>query len=74
MFLAPVYAPRELMTGWARAAAGVNPITLLLETGRGLLADQAAHLALCLGALVVAIAALTAWALRGLSRAQVASA
>ena len=39
-FLAPVYAPRELMTGWVGAVADVNPVSALYEAGRALLAGD----------------------------------
>ena len=34
LFLAPVYVPLDLLTGWVHAAASVNPITRFLEAGR----------------------------------------
>ena len=45
LFLAPVWVPYDLLTGWVQAAASVNPITLLIDTDRGFLdgdADQGA--------------------------------
>jgi ABC-2 type transport system permease protein len=74
MFLAPVYTPRHLMTGWVRTVADYNPVTLLLETGRSLLAGEAGRVALSAGVLVAAIAALAAWALHALCRAEIESA
>ena len=40
LFLAPVWVPYDLLTGWVQAAASFNPITLVLETGRGFLAGD----------------------------------
>ena len=37
LFLAPVWVPYDLLTGWVKAAAGFNPLTLVLESGRGFL-------------------------------------
>jgi ABC-2 type transport system permease protein len=37
LFLAPVWLPYDLLTGWVKAAASVNPITLVIETVRGFL-------------------------------------
>ena len=37
IFLAPVWVPYDLLTGWVSAAASVNPITLVIESIRGLL-------------------------------------
>jgi ABC-2 type transport system permease protein len=74
MFLAPVYTPRALMSGWVRTAADYNPVTLLLETGRGLLAGNPARVGLCVAVLGAAIAVLGAWALRALCRADIETA
>ena len=40
LFLAPVWVPYDLLTGWVQAAASVNPVTLVLESGRGFLAGD----------------------------------
>jgi ABC-2 type transport system permease protein len=37
IFLAPVWVPYDLLTGWVSAAASVNPVTLVIESIRGLL-------------------------------------
>ena len=37
LFLAPVWVPYDLLTGWVQAAASVNPMTLVLDTERGFL-------------------------------------
>ena len=37
IFLAPVWVPYDLLTGWVEAAASVNPLTLVVESIRGLL-------------------------------------
>ncbi len=41
LFLAPVYVPLSLLTGWIHAVAKLNPVTAVLEAGRGLLAGVA---------------------------------
>jgi ABC-2 type transport system permease protein len=38
LFLAPVYVPLGLLTGWIHAIASINPLTVLLDAGRGLIA------------------------------------
>ena len=38
LFLAPVYVPLSLLTGWIHAVATVNPLTAVLNGSRGLLA------------------------------------
>ena len=40
LFLAPVWVPFDLLTGWVQAAASFNPVTLMLEAGRGFLSGQ----------------------------------
>ena len=72
LFLAPVYVPLDLLEGWIKAVASVNPTTALLEAARSLIAgtpDQVALAFLAAGGLV---ALFVAWALRGLRRAEAA--
>jgi len=40
LFMAPVYVPQELLAGWVSHVAAVNPMTLILNTNRDLLAGQ----------------------------------
>jgi ABC-2 type transport system permease protein len=69
-FVAPVFVPIELLTGWVHAVATVNPVTALLEAGRGLISGQPelVGLAFGIGASAVLLAAL--WARGGLRRAE----
>ena len=72
LFLAPVYVPRELLTGWVEAVSGFDPATHIMETGRELLAGQPADV---LGALAIAaglVAAMLVFAIRGLRKAEAA--
>ena len=72
LFLAPVYVPRELLTGWVEAVSGFDPATHIMETGRELLAGQPADV---LGALAIAaglVAAMLIFAIRGLRKAETA--
>ena len=72
LFLAPVYVPRELLTGWVEAVSGYDPATHVMETGRELLAGQPADV---LGALAIAaglVAAMLVFAIRGLRKAETA--
>ena len=70
LFLAPVYVPLSLLSGWIHAVAVVNPITFVLAGGRSLLVGspedvlQATAIALGLGA------AFAVWAYRGLRSAE----
>ena len=43
LFFAPVYVPLDLLDGWIHTVATVNPITYLLEAGRGLIAGDPVH-------------------------------
>jgi len=72
LFFAPVYVPLNLLEGWIHGAATVNPLTYLLETGRGFVAGDAPHVA---GAFAIAIALgllFWIWAFRGLRSAEAA--
>jgi ABC-2 type transport system permease protein len=41
LFLAPVFVPLELLDGWIASVAGVNPITALVQAGRGFISGRA---------------------------------
>jgi ABC-2 type transport system permease protein len=69
LFLAPVYVPLDLLQGWIHAVAKVNPYTLILEEGRGLLAGQAGHPSAFLLAFGL-VGLFMVWALRGLRSAE----
>jgi ABC-2 type transport system permease protein len=72
LMVAPVYVPRDLLTGWVGAVADFDPATPIMEAIRDLLAGQPADY---LGALAVALglaAALGVFALRGLRKAETA--
>jgi ABC-2 type transport system permease protein len=74
LFFAPVYVPLELLEGWIETVASLNPITYLLETGRGFVAGDAPHV---LGAFALAIGlgvAFWTWAFYGLRNAEAAGA
>jgi ABC-2 type transport system permease protein len=70
LFLAPVYVPRALLSGWISTAAKVNPITPLLAAGRGLIAGQPTDVGLAFAAVAAMIALLCVWALGGLRNAE----
>jgi ABC-2 type transport system permease protein len=70
IFLAPVFVPLDLLTGWIHAVASVNPFTALLEGARSLMASDADGVVAAFG-LAAGLAALFAvWALRGLRAAE----
>jgi ABC-type multidrug transport system permease subunit len=72
LFFAPVYVPLDLLQGWIHGVASVNPITALLEAGRGFISGRP-ELRLAAFAIAVGlIAGFAAWAFRGLKRAEAA--
>jgi ABC-2 type transport system permease protein len=72
LFFAPVYVPLDLLDGWIHAIASVNPVTALLEAGRGLISGRP-ELTLAAFAIVAGlIFGFALWALRGLRRAEAA--
>ena len=72
LFFAPVYVPLELLRGWIHGVARLNPVTYLLETGRGFLAGDAPHVALAFALAIASAAVLALWAFRGLRKAEAA--
>ena len=72
LFVAPVYVPLELLSGWIHTVAVLNPLTRVIESGRGFISGapteviEAFLVSLLLGVLFLA------WALRGLRRAEAA--
>ncbi len=74
LFFAPVYVPHHLLEGWIESVATVNPVTYLLETGRGFVAGDPPHV---LAAFALAIGlgvAFWTWAFLGLRKAEAAGA
>ena len=70
LFLAPVWVPYDLLTGWVHAAASVNPVTLLLETDRGFLEGDPAHVLLAFAVVAVLVGVGLLWARGGLRSAE----
>jgi ABC-2 type transport system permease protein len=70
LFLAPVFVPLPLLTGWIHAVSRLNPITAVIEAGRGLLAGSPTKVALAFLLLVGAAALLGGFARRGLASAE----
>ena len=74
LFLAPVYVPLGLLQGWIEGVASVNPVTYMLETGRGFVAGDPPHV---LGAFALTIGlgvVFWTWAFLGLRKAEAAGA
>ncbi|HEV3378437.1 MAG TPA: ABC transporter permease [Thermoleophilaceae bacterium] len=70
LFLAPVWVPYDLLTGWVQAAASVNPVTLVLEAGRGFLSGSPAEVVPAFGVSLLLAAVTVLWALGGLRSAE----
>ena len=72
LFFAPVYVPLSLIEGWLHTVATVNPLTQVLETGRGFIAGDPKH-AFWAFAIAMALAGgFLVWAAFGLRRAEAA--
>jgi ABC-type multidrug transport system permease subunit len=72
LFFAPVYVPLSLLQGWIHGVAVVNPVTRVVEAGRGFLAADPSQVAAAF-AVGIGLAALFAiWAFRGLRKAEAA--
>jgi ABC-2 type transport system permease protein len=72
LFFAPVYVPLDLLQGWIHAVATVNPITALMEAGRGLISGEP-ELTLAAFAIVSGLVlGFVLWAIRGLRHAEAA--
>jgi ABC-2 type transport system permease protein len=72
LFLAPVYVPLSLLSGWIHAVASVNPVTALLEAGRGFISGEPVVVALAFAVAVVLPVLFSLWARGGLRSAETA--
>jgi ABC-2 type transport system permease protein len=72
LFFAPVYVPLSLLRGWIHAVAVVNPLTRVLEAGRGFLAGTPTEVGAAFGAAAGLALLFSWWALRGLRKAEAA--
>ncbi len=72
LFLAPVYVPLDLLSGWIHAVASINPITALLEAGRGFISGDPTVVALAFAVAIALPLVFGLWARGGLRRAEAA--
>ena len=70
LFMAPVYLPLHLLTGWIHAVASVNPTTALLAAGRGFISGRPTDVALAFAAAAGLALLFTVWARGGIRRAE----
>jgi ABC-2 type transport system permease protein len=70
LFLAPVYVPLGLLSGWIKAVASVNPVTALIGAGRGFIAGTPDHTALAFAIGAAGVALGLVFAIRSLRRAE----
>lgn len=70
LFLAPVYVPLGLLSGWIHSLASINPITALLEAGRGFVSGHPTVVATAFGVALVLTVVLWVWARLGLRGAE----
>jgi ABC-2 type transport system permease protein len=70
LFLAPVYVPLSLLSGWIHAVASVNPVTALLEAGRGFISGEPTVVALSFTLAATLPVLFALWARGGLKRAE----
>jgi ABC-2 type transport system permease protein len=72
LFFAPVYVPLALLQGWIHSVALVNPMTRILESGRGYVAGSPTEVFAAFATAAVLGALFCVWALRGLRSAEAA--
>lgn len=70
LFLAPVFVPLELLTGWIKSVASLNPITAILGAGRGFISGQPSGTSVAFAVAAGLVAAFGVWALTGLRNAE----
>ena len=70
LFLAPVYVPLSLLRGWIHAVARLNPLTYILEAGRGFVEGQPTDVVVGFTLVLGLAFVLAVWARTGLARAE----
>jgi ABC-2 type transport system permease protein len=72
LFMAPVYVPQALLTGWISHVAQYNPLTLILNTNRDFLAGLPAEVLATYGVALGLMVLMATWAVTGMRRAETA--
>ena len=70
LFLAPVYVPLGLLRGWIHGVARFNPLTFLVESGRGFIDGSPTQSVAAFSIAVGLLLFFAAWARTGLTRAE----
>jgi ABC-2 type transport system permease protein len=70
LFFAPVYVPLALLQGWIHTVATVNPVTRVLEAGRGLLAGSPTEVGIAFAVGLGLTVLFSFWAVSGLRSAE----
>jgi ABC-2 type transport system permease protein len=70
LFLSPVYVPLALLQGWIHGVARLNPVTLLLEAGRGLIDGRPTEIAAAFLVATGLMLFFAVWARTGLAKAE----
>lgn len=70
LFLAPVWVPYDLLTGWVQAAASVNPITLVIESIRGFLTGDPTEVLPAFLVMLLLVSVTVLWSRGGLRSAE----
>ena len=70
LFLAPVFVPLNLLTGWIETVARLNPFTAILDAARGFLAGDPQNVLPAFAISAALILALSLWAVFGLRQAE----
>jgi len=72
LFFAPVYVPLSLLQGWIHDVAVVNPLTRVVESGRGFLAAEPTQVGAAFAVAIGLVLLFGVWAVRGLRNAEAA--
>jgi ABC-2 type transport system permease protein len=70
MFLTPAFNSRNLLSGWLRTAADINPLTPSMEAGRDYMAGVSANTGLAFGVTAGIVAFFLVWAATGMRKAE----
>jgi ABC-2 type transport system permease protein len=70
LFMAPVYVPLDLLKGWIQTAASYNPLTAIVEAGRGFISGQPTSVALSFVCALGLAAVMYFWSHTGLRRVE----